>query len=388
MSSNHRIDEVDIVKGVGIICMVIGHSGSPLRDFIYLFHMAIFFIASGFLFSHRSSDSAESVGLFAFKKVKQIWVPYVVWITVFTLLHNVLLALNVYTDNAAIAEYVSGEWISVQQPLTLPQMAENIIQAVRFGGYAQLAGTFWFFRVLFLVSLGYCTVDYLLKQRFGDDTHKGQLVVSVVFLLAGYWCRLNVPGAGSTYVPQALSFYCLYHAGRAFRDAYESSGLAERLLSPSGTDRGKSLAVCLISLVILVNLGRLGTMELSQNEYHNPLFLLAGAAAGWLFLLGFAVAVKGLPIGQSLAFVGRHTIAIMSLHFLCMKVVALVIALVYGLPSFCIAAFPNLHGEWGLWWVAYSVVGVVLPLALDVLYGKAKLRLSESVGAGQEGARG
>ena len=39
----------DAVKGIGIILMVIGHSGCPtfLHDFIYLFHMGLFFFVSG-----------------------------------------------------------------------------------------------------------------------------------------------------------------------------------------------------------------------------------------------------------------------------------------------------------------------------------------------------
>ncbi len=41
-----------LLKGIGIALVVIGHSGCPdaLCDFIYAFHMPLFFIISGFLF--------------------------------------------------------------------------------------------------------------------------------------------------------------------------------------------------------------------------------------------------------------------------------------------------------------------------------------------------
>lgn len=42
-----RDSTIDIIKGFGIILMVMGHSGSPLTGLIYMFHMAIFFMASG-----------------------------------------------------------------------------------------------------------------------------------------------------------------------------------------------------------------------------------------------------------------------------------------------------------------------------------------------------
>ncbi|MDR1896636.1 MAG: acyltransferase family protein [Prevotellaceae bacterium] len=45
----------DIMKGVGIILMIIGHGPIPLllRNFIFSFHMPLFFIISGFFFKPR-----------------------------------------------------------------------------------------------------------------------------------------------------------------------------------------------------------------------------------------------------------------------------------------------------------------------------------------------
>ena len=51
-----RIEELDIVKALGIICMVAGHSDAPFTHFIYLFHMAVFFMAAGFFFKDETSN--------------------------------------------------------------------------------------------------------------------------------------------------------------------------------------------------------------------------------------------------------------------------------------------------------------------------------------------
>ena len=56
-----RIDEIDVIKAIGIILMVVGHAEAPMKQFLYLFHMAIFFIASGFFFKPSSSDSHKAV---------------------------------------------------------------------------------------------------------------------------------------------------------------------------------------------------------------------------------------------------------------------------------------------------------------------------------------
>ena len=45
-----RLKWLDIAKGLGIILMVLGHTSIPkfASDFIWSFHMPLFFIASGF----------------------------------------------------------------------------------------------------------------------------------------------------------------------------------------------------------------------------------------------------------------------------------------------------------------------------------------------------
>jgi fucose 4-O-acetylase-like acetyltransferase len=50
-----REDVFDIMKGVGIILMIIGHCAIPrlLWHFIFSFHMPLFFIISGFFFKPK-----------------------------------------------------------------------------------------------------------------------------------------------------------------------------------------------------------------------------------------------------------------------------------------------------------------------------------------------
>jgi len=52
--SNQRNLTFDIMKGIAILCMMIGHSTWPpewLHRLIYSFHMPLFFIVAGY-FSH------------------------------------------------------------------------------------------------------------------------------------------------------------------------------------------------------------------------------------------------------------------------------------------------------------------------------------------------
>lgn len=105
MEMQKRNPVIDILKGLGIILMVAGYSGFPFTRFIYLFHMAIFFMASGFCFKSESSANVGTTIKFIKRRFITLWLPYVVWTTLFSLLHNVFISLNVYTDNPLILNY-------------------------------------------------------------------------------------------------------------------------------------------------------------------------------------------------------------------------------------------------------------------------------------------
>lgn len=49
-SRAERIAWVDGLRGIAILLVVLGHVNPPFKKIIYGFHMALFFIISGFLF--------------------------------------------------------------------------------------------------------------------------------------------------------------------------------------------------------------------------------------------------------------------------------------------------------------------------------------------------
>lgn len=62
-------------------------------------------------------------------------------------------------------------------------------------------------------------------------------------------------------------------------------------------------------------------------------------------------------------FIGEHTLEILTWHFLCLKIVSLVVIGLYGLPVNRLAEMPII-GEYANkgWFIAYFIVGVGLPL--------------------------
>lgn len=67
---------LDYVKAIGIILVVAGHCNLPesIRNYIYLFHMPLFFFVSGYLFPKSINSTKE----FLKKKAQRLLYPYFV----------------------------------------------------------------------------------------------------------------------------------------------------------------------------------------------------------------------------------------------------------------------------------------------------------------------
>ena len=110
---------LSICKGIAIILMVIGHAECPgmLCNFIYLFHMPVFFIAAGYFFSRKYLSDPWT---FVVKRFRGLYVPFVKWSVLFLLLHNVLFYFGILNE-----QY--GNWEGgVLHPYTWHDMAFRI----------------------------------------------------------------------------------------------------------------------------------------------------------------------------------------------------------------------------------------------------------------------
>ena len=72
-NTNIRIAWLDQLKGFGIILMVYGHNFPVLEEYIYSFHMPLFFIIAGIF--HPKKMNILTIK----KRVQQILLPYFLW---------------------------------------------------------------------------------------------------------------------------------------------------------------------------------------------------------------------------------------------------------------------------------------------------------------------
>lgn len=136
-----RITYFDMVKGLAIILVVLGHIeyiSDPLRTWISSFHMPVFFVVSGMLMRYKNEadrDISESIR----KKAKGILIPYF-W---FSLLYFVIDIINVYR----------GEITSVV-------FVRDLIDSLTFYGVSVL----WFLPALFLAEVLFLILTKKLKK--------------------------------------------------------------------------------------------------------------------------------------------------------------------------------------------------------------------------------
>lgn len=79
--SNKRVEILDMLKGLGILLMVIGHLeyGDTLNQYIYSFHMPLFYIVSGYLFKQGPSLVSDIN-----KNFVRSFRPYIISVLVFS----------------------------------------------------------------------------------------------------------------------------------------------------------------------------------------------------------------------------------------------------------------------------------------------------------------
>lgn len=75
MKKNDGIEEVDISKGIGMVLVITGHLcvSVSLRNFIYSFHMPLFFILSGIVYNVARTRTRKAI------QIKKILTEYIEW---------------------------------------------------------------------------------------------------------------------------------------------------------------------------------------------------------------------------------------------------------------------------------------------------------------------
>lgn len=353
-----RNNRMDIFKGLAILSMVLAHCGFPFTQEIYLFHMAAFFMASGYFYNPKNSSTLLSTGKYIWKKILALYVPYVLFNGTLILLHNQLISWNLMTSDPLFEEIGGyGAVWGRQWPYSPEFTRDSLKMVVRFMKEPQLAGATWFLRSLFVVSVFHCVFMYLVQKLHFPWLKKLAITLALISCAIGAAGIQN--GTLSLIEPRAAYFagWLAYMMGVFLRKK-------ESLLR-------YDLPSALFAGVLLFVLGKYGSVSLASGYIQSVPFYLAASLLGWILLRSLAELLAG-PVSKILAFAGKHSLSIVFWHFISFKAVTLLRIFLRNRNMVLLASFPTMDGQSPYLWIAYTLAGMSIPLAIAWVYQKIK----------------
>lgn len=365
--SNRRNFTLDLVKGMGIILMVYRHARGPLSEYVTLFHMALFFIASGFLYPSQGINTPKEFLTYVIRKLKGLWLPYFIFSTLFILCHNLFLNINIYTDNPEFLKYVhiDPNAMQITNQMSISLMVRSIVDVFIFRGGTQIGGALWFFQTLFYVLILYAAANVAIKLVFPKGRYSFvvcQGIIALIFLLMGYFCHIK--GFAVKGLDKVFSVYCLVYIGNIMRQYHVMDILFKELNVINNLMQ--AIILIIFSMIIIINALPRGYIAIVENEIENPIYFIIVSIAGWTMLYGIStIFIIFHFVGiKAISYMGKHSVFVVALHFLAFKIVNVLGVWVLGMPKYLIASFPIFFQN-GFWWIAYTIVGVVVPLMAE-----------------------
>lgn len=341
----------DIVKGWGIIAIVLGHTGYFGGAFVYLFHLALFFFITGYFY--KEEKYGDTPFLYFGSRLAGAWPRYMFYTLFFVLLHNFFVTRGLYAG---------------QELYNHTAMLRAWMHSLSFNCPEPVQGALWFIPV-WLVSSGLFAGTVWAGRRVSRLLGRPVLrfwssgLASLALGLIGVF--LNERSCTLPYNLQAALLVV---------PVYSAAWMMQQFL-PSF----RSFTVwygCLISAVLL---------HLVNSRLHIFIDLASMSIPGILFypisLLGiyFVLSLSSLTeriglLSRFLAFLGRHSFDIMAIHFTLFKLIDLFYArVILGTVPENMAEFPvSFRQEMGPF---YLIIGLLLPACIGWVVDEAAKRM-------------
>lgn len=280
---NERLYYIDVIRGIAIFLVVLGHTyrGNMVQNWLYSFHMPLFFFISGWLYRGEYRTIAE-LKVFVCKKARSFLWPYLIF-----------LLLNYCY------------WLIVER---------------HFRSFDQ--GPLWFLPVLLMVE---CCVAIAMNRVSKNKK------ASVVFLSILFVTLIGVGSTGIEYsgilgwIVRCINGTVWYYIG------FYLSVCAKKHIEVFWDHR--CIGTIYILAALLVNLictGINGRVDMYLNRFNNILVYIIAALSGIYFCMGIAIFIKRNIV---LEYLGRYSLIIMCTHEPIKRVIIQVASILTRSPS-------------------------------------------------------
>lgn len=339
--ASKRIDIIDIIKGIAILSVVMGHAlntdvvGDPIveriRRFVYVYHLPVFFWVAGYL--HKKCS------------IKQF-------------LKGLCINQYLKTTLVALASFLLLRlWVSlgVFPELTRTEILSRIAMTLRYRPSGILTGALWFM-TFYSIALSF----YFLMELFVKSNWIRAVLLVFVGCVGVFFVEHEIL---NTYrINLALSIQPVIHIGQLMRNRKPVMETLKKLRFPIG----------IVSATIIVILNHFTGLEieLTKHEVYGMYGFYPVIFVGITFVISFAYIIEGSILKNVIKLMGEGSFSIMALHLMAFKVVDAILGNVNNVGTDLtvspIAFYsPQIRA-------VYVIVGTLLPLLIYLISTKAK----------------
>lgn len=284
-----RIEWIDIAKGFGIMMVVLGHyilsETGPLyeiKSLIYAFHMPLFFICSGYLFNTQVSHGDFIP--FVHKRCGSLLIPYISY-------------------SLLLSAFEIGVSLLKREPPHIGDRVVGMIVQVRGLNYS---GTHWFITWMFVTQILMFVILLISRKKIVNIA-----LVIILFCIGSHLEKINCKLPW--HLDAALVAILFLEVGILLRQFENEKGI-------SFTKNKEVLVLGIVLLLFCIcyklndNILNGERIDIYDTRIGNPIMYVLLGTFGSYVLIYVSRKLQKIKIGEKIALLGRHFLAIYAMH--------------------------------------------------------------------------
>lgn len=170
-----RNSTLDIAKGLGMTFVVMFHA-KIFPEIFTQFHMPLFAFLSGYVYREKNNSSSMELRKFIKKKINRCYVPFVLYNSVFLLLHNLLYKIHI------LGALSGGKLFNVKD------YCIQMLKILTMGGGESLSGPMWYLIAMIEFTVLYALLRYIVSPKIENRKTLNIVMLwgCMLFLVLGY----------------------------------------------------------------------------------------------------------------------------------------------------------------------------------------------------------
>lgn len=338
-------NQIEVVKFLGILLVVLGHSFGAGLFAAKLYHMPLFFFVSGL-----TLNTQQRVDEYIVKRIKRLYLPFVFYEVAYLILSP--------------AFYVVG--IVENSITTIAQLKIALEHIILFDNFNILLSPIWFVTALFLAGiLSFWSIRLINNMEFKIV----RFIIPFIMIYSGLYLGTQTWSLilWSYNFPHIISVVIM-------ASGYIILGylIKENTVLDINKNMGRVGILCLLFLMMFERYTLLRA-DMRSNIYEfkvfQPLFALVGifgilSAANYILML--TSRVKNYKLEKIIYYIANHTFSVMCLHPLAFKAIGIIQVYILGYDKEKLPGWQIVDGAI-YWRIIIFVCGVTLPLLCDYL---------------------